>query len=90
VLRGFWSESGCFSDLTQFLDFCDFAVARGLHDDVADGLFNTLIQVMVPDALRGRVMASIPYCHGHGSDWSFVWRRSRRRLGFRVTVAIAV
>jgi len=42
---------------------------------------NTLIQVMVPTrcgAGDGRLFHDV---HGHGSDWSFVWRRSRRPPG---------
>ena len=50
---------------------------------------NTLIQAMVPDALRGRVMARLlDDVHGHGAVRRAVRRLVAERIGAPATVAI--
>jgi MFS family permease len=67
----------CCAGFGASLDLRDFAVAGGLHDDVADGVFQYADSGdgagRAAGTSDGRLFHDV---HGHGSDWSAVRRRA--------------
>ncbi len=88
-LRKFRRESLLVLVLSQFLAFRHSLVARWFLDDAADGQFEYLIQTMVPDALRGRVMALYSMMFmGMAPFGALLGGAMADRVGAPITVAI--
>ena len=88
VLRGIWRESAYVFTFAQLLDFCNFAVARGILHDAADGL---LQHVDSGDGARrpagtgdGRLFHDVHGC----APLILLGGALADRLGAQVTVAV--